>query len=99
MLSGRGAGAPTSSGGAGRLDVPRVVVATLDPRPADADRARTRQPTDLGRMARAEDEEVEPVGAGDEGVLVVVRPVDHAVAGAHLVHLTVLPGESRAGQD
>ena len=80
------------------LDVPRIVVAALDPRPADPDRARAGQPADLGRVARAEDEEVEPVGAGDERVLEVVGALDHAVAGTHLVHLAVLPGEAGAAE-
>ena len=58
-------------------------------------RERGSQPISVG-MAGAEDEVVEPVGAGDEGVLVVVCAVDHAVAGPDLVHVAVLPGEPRA---
>ncbi len=83
----------------GRLDVPRIVVASLDPRPAEPDRARARQPADLRRVARAEDEVLEPVGPGDERVLHLVRPVDDAVERPHLVHVAVLPREARAGED
>ena len=50
-------------------------------------------------MPRAEDEVLEPVRPGDEGVLVVVCAVDHAVARPHLVHLAVLPGEPGAFED
>src|SRR6478672_820557 len=50
-------------------------------------------------MARAEDEVLEAVGPGDERVLHLVRPVDDAVEGPHLVHVAVLPGESRSGKD
>ena len=42
------------------LDVPRVVVAALDPRPPEPDRARARQPADLGRVSRAENEVLSP---------------------------------------
>ena len=83
----------------GRLDVPRVVVAALDPGPAEPDRPRARQPAELRRMARAEDEELEPVGAGDERVLHLVRAVDDAVERPHLVHVSVLPREPGAGED
>ena len=82
-----------------RLDVPRVVVPSRDPGPAEPDRARARQPAQLGRMARAEDEVLESLGPGDERVLHLVRPVDDAVERAHLVHLAVLPGEPRAGEN
>src|SRR5581483_4977637 len=82
----------------GRLDVPRVVVAALGPRPADADRARAGQPADLGRVARPEHEILEPFRPGDEGVLVLIGAMDDAVARLHLVHLAVLPGEPGAGE-
>jgi hypothetical protein len=47
----------------------------------------------------AVDEQLEPVVAGDERVLVVVRAVDDAVAGSHLVRVTVLPGEAGSAED
>ena len=99
MFSGRGAGSPTASGSTPGLDVPRVVVAAGHPGPPDPDRARAGQPSDLRGVAGAEDEVVEPVGAGDERVLVVVGSVDHAVAGPDLVHVAVLPGEPRPFED
>ena len=98
MFGGRGAGSPTSSGGPSRLDVPGVVDAALDPGPADPHGARARQPAELGGVAGAEHQAVEPVGAGDERVLHLVGAVDHAVAGPHLVHLLVLPGQTGAAQ-
>ena len=98
MLSGLGAGSPCSSCAASRLGVPGIVVTTLDPRPPDPDRARAGQPADLRRVARAEDEVLEAVRAGDEGVLVLVGAVDDAVARTYLVHLLVLPCEPRAGE-
>jgi hypothetical protein len=84
---------------AGRLDVPRVVVASLDPGPAEADRPRARQPAELGRVTRPEDEVLEAVGPGDECVLHLVRVVDDAIERPHLVHLSVLPGEARPRED
>ena len=98
MFAGRGAGFAVGERLARGLDVPRVVVATLDPRAADPDRARARQPADLGRVTRAEGEVLEPVLARDERVLVLVRAVDHAVARSYLVHVPVLPREPRAGE-
>ena len=83
----------------GRLDVPRIVVAAFDPGPAEPDRPRARQPAELRRMARAEDEELEPVRPGDERVLHLVRAVDDAVERPHLVHVSVLPREPGAGED
>ena len=83
---------------AGGLDVPRVVVPSLDPRPADADRPRARKPRNLRRVPRAEHEELEPVGTCDERVLEVVGRLDHAVARPHLVHIAVLPREAGAGE-
>ena len=80
MLSGLGDGSPCSSGAACGLGVPGIVVTALDPRPPDPDRARARKPADLCRVTRAEDEVLEPIGPGDEGVLVLVRAVDDAVA-------------------
>src|SRR4051794_7374140 len=77
------------------LRLPRVVVPSLGPGPADANRARAWQPADLRWMPRPEDEVLETLTAGDEGVLVLVGPVDDAVARAHLVHLLVLPREPR----
>src|SRR5581483_2969368 len=90
---------PDVQRGHARLDVPRIVVASLHPRPAEPDRPRARKPPDLRRMARSVDEVLEPVGAGDERVLEVVRDLHHAVARAHLVHVAVLPEEARAGED
>src|SRR5581483_5156159 len=81
------------------LDVPRVVVAPLDPRPARPDRARPRQPCELRRVARPEDEELEPVVACDKRVLEVVGGMDHAVVRAKLVDVAVLPCEPRPGED
>ena len=83
----------------GRLDVPGIVVASFDPRPPDTDRAGPREPADLGRVARAVHEVLEPVGPRDERVLVLVGPVNDAVARANLVDVAVLPGEPRAGED
>ena len=80
------------------LDVPGVVDTALDPGPADPHCAGARQPAELGGMAGAEHQAVEPVGAGDEGVLHLVGAVDHAVAGPQLVHLLVLPGQTGAAQ-
>src|SRR5207237_8171262 len=54
------------------FDVPRVVGSALDPRVPEPQRAGARQPAELHRMARSEDEGVEPVGAALEGALVVV---------------------------
>src|SRR5205823_4562634 len=82
-----------------RLDVPGVVGSSLDPRPADADRARARQPADLRRMARAEDEVIQPLRPRDECVLEMVGLMDDAVERPNLVHLAVLPSEARAGED
>src|SRR5436305_3375748 len=81
-----------------RLDVPRVVVAALDPRPADPDRARAWEPADLRRVAPAEDEVLEPVGSRNERVLVVVGAVDDAVARPDLMDVAVLPREAGAGE-
>src|SRR3954454_11688232 len=81
------------------LRLPRVVVPSRDPRPADANRARPWQLADLRRMPRPEDEVLETLGPGNEGVLVLVGPVDDAVARAHLVHVLVLPREAGAGDD
>jgi len=47
-------------------------------------------------VARPEDDVVEPVGAGNEGVLVVVGAMNHAVADTDLVDSAVLPGEPGA---
>ena len=80
------------------LDVPGVVVASLDPRPPEPDRARARQPADFGRVTRAESEVLEPLLARDERVLVLVGAVDHTVARSYLVDVPVLPGEPRAGE-
>lgn len=82
----------------GCLDVPWVVVAPLDPRPPDPDRARPRQPADLRRVTRSVDEVVETVRTRDERVLVLVRAMDDAVERAHLVHFAVLPREARASE-
>ena len=81
-----------------RLDVPRIVRAPLDPRPAEPDRPRPRQPAELGRMPRPADEHLEPVRASPERVLLVVGQVDDAVARPELVHLLVLPGEARPAE-
>ncbi len=77
------------------LDLPGIVRAPLDPRPADADGAGPRQPAELRPEARREDEVLETVGAGHERVLHLVCSMDHAVAAANLVHCIVLPGEAR----
>src|SRR5207245_9346474 len=50
------------------LDLPRIVVAALEPQVAEAHRARARQPAVLDRMARPDDDVREPIGAGSEGV-------------------------------
>jgi hypothetical protein len=81
------------------LDVPRVVGASLGPRVAEAHRARARQPAVLGRMARAEDEVVEPVRSGAERVLVVVRDLDDRVPRPDFEGCLVLPRETRAAED
>ena len=47
-------------------------------------------------MPRAEDDVLEPVRPCDEGVLVLGRALDDAIAGAHLVHPAVLPREPGA---
>ncbi len=77
------------------LDLPGIVRAPLDPRPADAHGARPREPAELGAEACREDEILEAVGPGHEGVLHLVCALDHAVIGANLVHRVVLPGEAR----
>src|SRR6476469_9045255 len=82
-----------------RLDVPRIVGAPLDPRPAEPDRVRPRQPPELGRMPRPANQHLEPVGPAAQRVLLLVCPVDDAVARAELVHLLVLPGEARTAED
>jgi len=81
------------------LHVPRVVDAPFDPRIADPDRVRPRQPADLGGMPGAEDQHFQPVGAAAERVLEVVRELNDAVAGADLADLLVLPREARAAED
>src|SRR5205823_1560819 len=83
----------------GRLDLPRVVVAPLYPAPAEPDCAGPRQPAQLRRMARAEDEVLEPIWPRDECVLHLIRAVDDAVEWSHLVHTAGLPCEPRAGED
>src|SRR5690348_4379381 len=70
---------------AGGLDVPRVVVAPLGPRPADPDGTRPREPADLRRVPCPVDQVLEPVETGDERVLEVVGGLDDAVARTHLV--------------
>ena len=77
------------------LDLPGVVRAPLDPGPADAHGAGPREPAELRPEAGREDEVLETVGAGHERVLHLVCAMDHAVAGANLVHCVVLPGEAR----
>ena len=81
------------------LDVPRVVVAPLDPRIAEPERPRPRQPAELDRMPRAEDQVVEPVGPALEAVLEVVGDLDDRVARPHLADLLVLPEKARAAED
>ena len=83
----------------GRLDLPRVVVAPLYPAPAEPDCAGPRQPAQLRRMARAEDEVLEPIWPRDECVLHLIRAVDDTVEWSHLVHVSGLPREPRAGED
>ena len=61
-------------------------------------RDRGSQPISVGcRVPKTR--KLEPVGAGDEGVLVMVGALDDAVARTDLVHLAVLPGEPGAGED
>ena len=69
-----------------RLDVPRVVDAAFDPRPAQANRLRARQPAVLDRMPRAEDEVLEPVWPALERVLVVVCDLNDRIAGPNLAN-------------
>ena len=78
------------------LAVPRVVDAPFDPLPPEPDRTRARQPAEVRRVPRAEDDVLEPVRPRDERVLELGRAMDDAVAGAHLVDLLVLPVEPRA---
>src|SRR5581483_6982151 len=66
---------------------------------ADPDRARARQPADLRRVPRPEDEVLEPFRPGDERVLEVVGRVDDAIVRPNLVHLAVLPREPGAAED
>ena len=80
MFSGRGAGSPTASGSTPASMSHGSSSRPWTPRPPDPNRARARQPPDLRRVARLEDEKVEAVRSGDEGVLVVVGLVDHAIA-------------------
>ena len=77
-----------------RLDVPGIVRAALDPRPAEPDRARPRQPAELRRVPRAVDQDVEPVRPASQRVLLVVGQMDDAVAGPELVDLLVLPRQA-----
>ena len=78
------------------LSIPGIVDASLDPGPAEPDRAGPRQPAEIRGVPGAEDEVIEPVRAGHEGVLELVGPMDDAVARAYLVHLLVLPREPGA---
>src|SRR5437588_6383912 len=73
-----------------RLDVPGVVGAALGPEVAEALRARARQPAVLDWMSSAEDEQVETVGSGAEGVLEVIGDLHDRVARANLEDLFVL---------
>ena len=98
MFGGRSAGLPVRERRPFRLAVPGVVGPALHPRPTEPDGARPRQPAEIRRMSCAEDEVVEAVGTGDEGVLELVGAVDDAVARAYLVHLLVLPREPGAGE-
>lgn len=76
------------------LDVPWVVDAALEPRVADPDGVRARQPAVLRRMTRPEHDHVEAFGPASQRVLVMVGDLDDAVAGAELADLLVLPGQA-----
>src|SRR5947208_3455317 len=81
------------------LDIPGVVHAPLDPRVAEPDRSRTRQPPVLDRVTGSEDEVVEPIRASLERVLEVVGDLNDRVAGANLEDGLVLPEQPRAAED
>src|SRR5205823_4210662 len=81
------------------LDVPGIVGAALDPRVPEPQRPRTRQPAELDRVTRPEDEVVEPVGAAAEGVFVMVSDLDDCVSRANLADRLVLPEQPRVAED
>ena len=77
------------------LAVPGIVDPPLDPLPSEPERPRARRPARVYRvMPRPEREQIEPVRAGHERVLELVRPMDDAVAGPNLVYPVVLPREA-----
>ena len=68
----------------------------VDPGRARPQHARARQVAELGRPPLAEREHVHRLVAGDQRVRARVRPVDEAVARAHLVRLPRAPREPAA---
>src|SRR5205814_2925730 len=78
------------------FDVPGIVGPAFDPRIAEADRPRAREPAVLDGMARAEHEVVDPVRAGLDRVLEMVRELHDRVTRADLTDRLVLPQEAVA---
>ena len=85
--------------GRGLLRVRVRRVAGLDPAAAQPGHLRPRQVAGLGDAALAEGEDVEAVGAGDEGVGRPLDEVHEAVAGGDLVGLAALPAQPGPGED